>query len=54
MAKKLYEEEDIRDIACAIREKCGDETAKYKCCDICYSEIWSPHLISDFLHLIVH
>lgn len=34
MAKKLYEEEDIRDIACAIREKCGDETAKYKCCDM--------------------
>lgn len=34
MAKKLYEEEDIREIACAIREKCGDETAKYKCCDM--------------------
>lgn len=34
MAKKLYEEEDIREIACALREKCGDDTAKYKCCDM--------------------
>lgn len=34
MAKKLYEEESIRDIACAIREKCGNEAAKYKCCDM--------------------
>jgi len=34
MAKKLYEEENIRDIACAIREKCGDESRTYKCCDM--------------------
>lgn len=34
MAKKLYEEESIRDIACAIREKCGNESATYKCCDM--------------------
>lgn len=34
MAKKLYEEENIRDIACAIREKCGDESKTYKCCDM--------------------
>jgi hypothetical protein len=34
MAKKLYEESNIYDIACALREKCGDNNAKYKTCDM--------------------
>ena len=33
MAKKLYEESNIYDIACAIREKCGN-TGTYKTCDM--------------------
>ena len=33
MAKRLYEEENIREIACAIREKCGG-TDSYKTCDM--------------------
>lgn len=33
MAKKLYEEEDIREIACAIRAKCGSDQS-YKVCDM--------------------
>lgn len=33
MAKKLYEEEDIRAIACAIRTKCGTDCT-YKVCDM--------------------
>lgn len=31
--KKLYEEEDIREIACAIRAKCGSDQS-YKVCDM--------------------
>ena len=34
MAKKLYNEEYIYDIACAIREKCGDKKATFKTCDM--------------------
>ena len=34
MAKKLYEEENIYNIACALRTKCGDNTATYKTCDM--------------------
>lgn len=34
MAKKLYEESNIYDIACALREKCGDSSKTYKTCDM--------------------
>lgn len=34
MAKKLYEETNIYNIACALREKCGDNSATYKTCDM--------------------
>ena len=34
MAKKLYEETNIYNIACALREKCGDESKTYKTCDM--------------------
>ena len=34
MAKKLYEETNIYNIACALREKCGDGSKTYKTCDM--------------------
>ena len=34
MAKKLYEESNIYNIACALREKCGDGSKTYKTCDM--------------------
>lgn len=34
MSKKLYEENYIYDIACALREKCGDEGITYRTCEM--------------------